>query len=58
MSKVQVALSISTALELKIKDMAVWDNRSFSGEVSHLIKVAVSDYYEESKRWKEEDEEI
>ena len=58
MSKVQVALSISTALEAKIKDMALWDNRSFSGEVSHLLKVVVSDYYEESKRWKEEDEEI
>ena len=58
MSKVQVALSISTALETKIKDMALWDNRSFSGEVSHLLKVVVNDYYAESKQWKEEDEEI
>lgn len=58
MSKVQVLLSIPNAVEIKIKEMAEWDSRSFSGEVSHLLKVAVHDYYGETKQWREESEEI
>jgi len=54
--KVQVLLQISKSTKDKINDMARWESRSFSGQVSHLLKVAINDYYEEAKQWMEDEE--
>ena len=53
-----VGIRLSKLTKDRVKDMARWENRSFSGQISHMIKVAINDYYEESKQWRDEDEEI
>jgi len=42
----------------KLVQMAKWDDRPLGREATALLKLAVNDYYEESKRWEEDNEEI
>ena len=53
-----VACKLPMNIYNKVVDMAKWDDRSLGKQGTALIKLAVNDYYEESKRWEEDNEKV
>ena len=53
-----IACKLPMNIYNKVVDMAKWDDRSLNKQATALIKLAVNDYYEESKRWEEDNEKV
>ncbi|MBC8302164.1 MAG: hypothetical protein H8E55_41160 [Pelagibacterales bacterium] len=46
-----VSVKLPTIFHEKLVKMARWEDRSVSRQASSLIKLAINDYYNESKEW-------